>query len=140
MPDNVGYTAGTGTNIATDEIDGVHYQRVKLAAGINGVARDVSESDPLPTQEVGGATSLLMRIFNILASPMGYDRALARNRVSAVVESGTVTTVSTVTTVTTVTTVSTVTGLTNIDGTQGRLLVNGANFSAWANCVRARIT
>ena len=140
MPDNVGYTAGTGTNIATDEIGGVHYQRVKLAAGINGVARDVSESDPLPTQEVGGATSLLMRIFNILASPMGYDRALARNRVSAVVESGTVTTVSTVTTVTTVTTVSTVTGLTNIDGTQGRLLVNGANFSAWANCVRARIT
>ena len=140
MADNVGYTAGTGTNIATDEIGGVHYQRVKLAAGINGVARDVSESDPLPTQEVGGATSLLMRIFNILASPMGYDRALARNRVSAVVESGTVTTVSTVTTVTTVTTVSTVTGLTNIDGTQGRLLVNGANFSAWANCVRARIT
>ena len=131
MPDNVGYTAGTGTNIATDEIDSVHYQRVKLAAGVDGVARDVSESDPLPTQEVGGATSLLMRIFNILASPMGYDRALARNRVTAVVESGTVGTVGTVTAVT---------GLTNIDGAQGRLLVNGANFSAWADCVRARIT
>lgn len=134
MPDNVGYTAGTGTNIATDEIDSIHYQRVKLAAGVDGVARDVSESDPLPTQEVGGATSLLMRIFNILSSPMGYDRALARNRVTAVVESGTVSTVSGVTTVTTVS------GLTNIDGAQGRLLVNGANFSAWADCVRARIT
>lgn len=131
MADNVGYTAGTGTNIATDEIDSVHYQRVKLAAGVDGVARDVSESDPLPTQEVGGATSLLMRIVNILMSPMGYDRALARNRVTAVVESGTVTTVSTV---------STVAGLTNIDGAQGRLLVNGANFSAWADCVRSRIT
>lgn len=128
MADNVGYTAGTGTNIATDEIDSVHYQRVKLAAGVDGVARDVSESDPLPTQEVGGATSLLMRIVNILMSPMGYDRALARNRVTAVLESGTVTTVTTVSTVTA------------IDGAQGRLLVNGANFSAWADCVRARIT
>lgn len=125
MPDNVGYTAGTGTNIATDEIDSIHYQRVKLAAGVDGVAKDVSESDPLPTQEVGGATSLLMRIFNILASPMGYDRALARNRVTAVVESGTVTSV---------------TSLSSIDGVQGRILMNGANFSAWANCVRARIT
>ena len=128
MADNVGYTAGTGTNIATDEIGGIHYQRVKPAIGVDGVAKDVSESDPLPTQEVGGATSLLMRIFNILASPMGYDRALARNRVTAVVESGTMSTVTTVSSVTA------------IDGAQGRLLVNGANFSAWADCVRSRIT
>lgn len=128
MADNVGYTAGTGTNIATDEIGGIHYQRVKPAIGVDGVAKDVSETDPLPTQEVGGATSLLMRIFNILASPMGYDRALARNRVTAVVEGGTMSTVTTVSSVTA------------IDGAQGRLLVNGANFSAWADCVRSRIT
>jgi len=128
MADNVGYTPGIGATVAADEIDSVLYQRVKLAAGVDGVAKDVSESDPLPTQEVGGATSLLMRIVNVLMSPMGYDRALARNRVTAVLESGTVTTVTTVT------------GLTNIDGAQGRLLVNGANLSAWADCVRARIT
>lgn len=33
MPDNVPITAGTGTDIATDEISSVHYQRVKLVDG-----------------------------------------------------------------------------------------------------------
>jgi hypothetical protein len=33
MADNVAITAGSGTNIATDDIAGVHYQRVKLVDG-----------------------------------------------------------------------------------------------------------
>lgn len=33
MADNVPITAGTGTNIATDDVGGVHYQRVKLVDG-----------------------------------------------------------------------------------------------------------
>lgn len=33
MPDNVAITAGSGTTIATDDVAGVHYQIVKLAAG-----------------------------------------------------------------------------------------------------------
>jgi hypothetical protein len=59
---------------------------------------------------------------------------LQRGRVTAVLESGTVTTV------TTVTTCSTVTNLSTIDTLQGRIQVYGANLSAWADCVRSRIT
>lgn len=33
MADNVAITAGSGTNIATDDVAGVHYQRVKLVNG-----------------------------------------------------------------------------------------------------------
>lgn len=36
MADNVPITAGSGTNIATDDISGAHYQRVKLADGTDG--------------------------------------------------------------------------------------------------------
>lgn len=33
MADNVGWTAGSGTTVATDDVSGVHYQRVKLVDG-----------------------------------------------------------------------------------------------------------
>jgi len=80
------------------------------------------------------AWNMLNRIYNMLIAPLGYDKSLQRQRSTAVIESGTVTTVSTVTTVTTVT------GLTNIDGRNGSMLINQTNLSAWADCVRAHIT
>lgn len=55
MPDNVAITAGTGTVIATDQIGTDHYQRVKPAWGVDGVAVDVSDVNPLP---VGGVLTL----------------------------------------------------------------------------------
>lgn len=141
MSDNVGYTPGSGEIVATDDIGGVQYQRVKLALGADGVyAGDVSGDNPMPVQELPQASSLLLRIFNLLASPMGFDRSLSRQRVTGIIESGTITTVSTVTTVTTCSTVTTVSGLTNIDGRNGAMLINQSNLSAWADCVRARIT
>lgn len=36
MADNVEITAGTGTDIATDDVAGVHYQKVKIALGADG--------------------------------------------------------------------------------------------------------
>ena len=48
MADNVPITAGAGTNIATDDIGGVQYQRTKLSWGIDGAAVDASATDPLP--------------------------------------------------------------------------------------------
>jgi CBS domain-containing protein len=92
------------------------------------------------------ALMLLTRVLNYLNAPQGYDKSLTRYRVTAAIESGTVTTVSTVTTVTTVTTVSTVASVTSaqnlvsIGGIQGQIGVYGQNLSAWADCVRARIT
>lgn len=48
MADNVAITAGSGTTIATDDVGGVHYQRIKSAFGTDGNATDVSASNPLP--------------------------------------------------------------------------------------------
>lgn len=48
MPDNVGYTPGTGATVAADDIGGVLYQRVKLEIGDDGVAQDVSATNPMP--------------------------------------------------------------------------------------------
>jgi hypothetical protein len=87
-----------------------------------------------------GLQTLLIRLLNATNSPRGYDVALGRNRMTAILESGTVTTVSTVTTVTTVTAVNGVANIGSIGNQQAQLLTNGQNVSAWAATVRARIT
>lgn len=48
MADNVGYTPGTGATVAADEIAGILHQRVKIGVGGDGVAVDVSSSNPMP--------------------------------------------------------------------------------------------
>jgi len=146
MPDNVGYTPGSGATIAADDVGGALLQRVKIVQGVDGVNDgDVAASNPMPVQEASGAMSLLRRILERLMSPVGFDMSLDRSRVTAVLESGTVTTVTTVSTVSTVSsitagTITTVTGLTNIDGRNGAMLIDQTNLSAWADCHRARIT
>jgi len=74
---------------------------------------------------------LLTRMLNYLNAPMGYDKSLQRARQTAIIESGTVTTVGTVTAVT---------SLNNIDTYNARMTVLDTNRTAWAQCVRARIT
>jgi len=59
MSDNVGYTPGSGEIIATDDIAGVQYQRVKPVWGTDGVAQDVNNTTPLP---VTGAQELMEAI------------------------------------------------------------------------------
>jgi len=125
--------AGTVDVIATTPLD------VAVQGTVPVTISGVSESNPLPVHDEDNH-AMTTRVLHALESPRGYDKSLQRQRGTVIVESGTVTTVSTVTTVTTVTTVGTVTGLTNIDGIQGRIQVYGANLSAWADCVRARIS
>lgn len=50
MADNVSITAGSGTTIASDDIGGVQYQRVKPTWGADGTANDVNATTPLPIQ------------------------------------------------------------------------------------------
>jgi hypothetical protein len=133
MADNLGYTPGSGETVATDEIAGAHYQRIKPYWGGEGIANEISEASPMPVRD-DDTRGFLSRILQILLAPLGYDKSLQRYRQTAVIESGTVTTV------TTVTTCSTVTNLSTIDTLQGRILVYGANMSAWSDCVRSRIT
>ena len=49
MPDNVVLNQGAGgSTVASDEINGIQHQRVKLEYGENGSATDVSTTNPLP--------------------------------------------------------------------------------------------
>lgn len=140
MADNVGITPGSGAKAASREVtysgETAQVQVVGLATFDGSddakTVADVSASNPLPTQESGGAMSLLSRILNVLMSPMGFDRSLSRQRVTGIIESGTVTTVTTATTVGTVTNLGT--------GRTGIELQDNANRFAWAQLVRARIT
>lgn len=67
MADNTPITPGTGTSIATDDIGGVQYQRMKLTLGNDGVSDgDVSSTNPMPvsgafypaTQPVSGTVAV----------------------------------------------------------------------------------
>jgi hypothetical protein len=139
MADNVGYTPGSGASIAADDIGGVLHQRVKVGIGADGTAVDVSDANPMPVADYR-TQNALTGIFNLLAAPLGYDKSLQRGRVTAIIESGTVTTVSTVTTVTTVSTLASLTNIAGIGGYSAQMTVLDQNRSAWAQCVRARIT
>lgn len=56
MTDNIDVTPGTGKTVATDEIGGINYQRIKMVLGNNNVNDgDVSSTNPMP---VTGAFSL----------------------------------------------------------------------------------
>lgn len=51
MADNIAITAGTGTTIATDDVGGAHYQRIKLDVGADGAALPVSYTNPMPVKQ-----------------------------------------------------------------------------------------
>lgn len=59
MADNTVINAGTGGDtIATDDIGGIKYQRVKVTFGADGAATDVATAAPLPTTSTCGTATL----------------------------------------------------------------------------------
>jgi hypothetical protein len=127
MVDNVGYTPGTCATIAADDIGGVLHQRVKLGVGGDGVAVDVSAANPLPVSDEDVAR-LLVRVLNLLGAPVNYDPALNRQRMTAILESGTLTTVGTLT------------DITNFGaGRTASELQNNQALAAWAACHASRV-
>lgn len=101
----------------------------------------VSETTPLPTSDAAAEGTrqdmvlLLVRMLNYLNSPMGYDKSLQRQRATVVVE-----TLPTLAAVTTVTTVTTVGNIAAFGAYNAQMQVLDTNRTAWAQCVRARIT
>ena len=81
-----------------------------------------------------GSQNILSRILQILAAPLGYDKSIQRQRGTVIVESGTVSTV------TSVTAVATLNNIVAIDGYTARMQILDNNRSAWAQCVRSRIS
>jgi len=126
----LGYTPGSGANVATDLDAGAHHQKALIEHLQGGVPTPVTEDAPLPVAD-RHTGSLLTRILQMLMAPLGYDKSLQRQRGTVVVESGTVTTI---------TTVANVTSLNNIDTYNARMTVLDTNRTAWAQCVRSRIT
>lgn len=95
MADNVAITPGSGATIATDDVGGVQYQRVKLAHGADGSATDASSTNPLPISDAtsGTLTSTAVSVTTsataLPASPAtGRKRILVQNLASVAVYLG----------------------------------------------------
>jgi hypothetical protein len=135
MADNTTLNPGTGGDvIASDDIGGVKYQRIKAGFGADGSYADVSEATPLPVADAQSG-GVLLRILQMLMAPLGYDKSLGRQRGTVTVE-----TLPTLAAVTTVTTVTTVGNVAAVGGYSAQMQIFDTNRTAWAQCVRARIT
>lgn len=114
MADNIGYTPGAGATIAADDVGGVLYQRVKLAAGPDGSATDVSEQTPLPVAAYGElieAIQAMRMAVQALTRTMGQMQPDTAARMRVNLETGNLGTVTTVTTVGTLTNQTQIGGL-----------------------------
>jgi len=102
-----------------------------------------------PAREDG----ILLKIFNLLSAPLGFDKSLSRQRVTAVIDTalpagsnavGTVAINAAIPTGTN--SIGDIRTLTNIGGTgtadfrPAQMLINQTNYSAWYHCVRTCIT
>lgn len=125
MADNIGYTPGAGATIAADDIGGVLHQRVKVGIGADGVATDISTSNPMPVTAPNALnTEVTGELVEAIQALRMAVQALAKNaitlpdisgRLRTVVESGS-TAVTSLPTLSTVTTVTTVSNQTQIGG------------------------
>lgn len=88
--DNVAVTPGTGATIATDDVGGVQYQRVKMDIGGDGVSSPVTSSNPLPIEAATvGALSFYPAF---VAPPTGENRSNTYDEFGALFTRGGVTT------------------------------------------------
>jgi len=94
MADNVPITAGTGTNIAADDVSSVFYQRVKLDGGGDGAAAPILGDSTngldvdvtrLPALVAGSANIGDVDVLTVPADPFGAnaDAASATGSISA---------------------------------------------------------
>ncbi len=77
MADNVQFQAATlatplsGVTVATDDVGGVHYQRVKLDIGGDGVTSPITLLNPLPIGTLPGGTVVVSGTVQALGSIQG---------------------------------------------------------------------
>ena len=118
MPDNVGYTPGSGAIIAADDVGGALLQRIKVVVGADGVNDgDVSLANPMPIQGVGELVEQLAAIRMLLQSltrSVGQAMPDAAGQLRVVLPSGQAVNIGGQTV--NVTTVTTLTNQVNIGG------------------------
>lgn len=71
MVDNVDFTPGVGATAATDEIGGLHYQRVKVSIGVDGSATDWPSN-------AGAAGATVPRVVSANITTKGADASFTR--------------------------------------------------------------
>ena len=98
MADNVNVSPSGTTAIATDDIGGVQFQKVKINLGSDGFDDGlVSQSNPLPVSMADVVIRFLMGKLKFLSFDNTSSlRATITNTPPVTISSGTVTTVSTV--------------------------------------------
>ena len=121
---------GAGESVRTIDKGGNKTQVLAVDIGGAGEEKLLNADSPMPTNDdtVG---SLLRRMIALLMSPRGYDKALARQRVTAAIEN--------LPTLTTCTTVGTITNM-GAGRDAGQMLINPTNRTSWALNHRSRIT
>jgi hypothetical protein len=107
MADNIDISPGAGATVATDEVGGRHYQRMKLTDGAEGSANHASvRADGTQEVSLSDISAALYAILEAITRPISQDPSTGMQRVTVgntpavTVSSGTVTTVSTVTSMT----------------------------------------
>lgn len=69
--DNVSLNPGTGgASVATDDVAGVHFQRVKLDVGGDGESSPVNAASPLPVAVAGVSTEATLEAARVLLSAL----------------------------------------------------------------------
>lgn len=59
MADNVTLNSGSGgATLATDDVSSVHFQKVKIDVGGDGVSAALSNSNPIPVSDAGGSLTV----------------------------------------------------------------------------------
>lgn len=79
MPDNLTTqtaapaTIPTGIVVATDDVGGVHFQKMKLDVGGDGASSQVSATNPVPAKLTNGTTDVGIEAFGQLLVNNGYQ-------------------------------------------------------------------
>ena len=133
MADNVDITPGAGATVATDDVGGRHYQRMKLTDGAEGSENHASvRADGTQEVTLTDVAAALYAILEALTRPISQEPGTGRQRVSLE---------SAVVTLSTVTTVSTVTSMTQLQGANAwDVLCKPLDRNLWNNSVRMRIS
>ena len=150
MPDNVGYTPGSGAKVATREVSYSGETALVQVVGLATVSgpddattvQDVSLLNPMPmvANQSDDLLRMLSRLVKILECNAVVDQQ-QRQRVTidAITGSLVLGTVSTVTNLGTVSTVSTVAAQTTLGGMDREMYINIAK-NTYANSIRSQLS
>lgn len=73
MADNVAITAGSGTNIATDDVSGVHFQKIKLYASTDGTEVALTKAEDAASADGDHGIPILAKRVDAPANSSGTD-------------------------------------------------------------------